>query len=783
MYLRFFVRSVSSLLILCVLVSSAFTQQVSPTENQSFAANVIVPQSRSFNFRGAVAEGVQIGEITANINIIEQVATTKLVISLTNPSNRQQEAELILPVPDGAAVRGFDFVGASKESTAKLLPKAEAKAIYQSIVSKQRDPALLEFIGYNLIRSSVFPVPAKGKQQVSLIYENILPADGDRVDYVLPRSDSFESTATPWKITTNIRTKKPLATIYSPTHEITSERTNVNQAKATVSGNGGKMEPGAFRLSFLTEQNGITASLMAYPDPTIGGGYFLLLAGVPADARREKELGIKREVTIVLDRSGSMEGEKFKQAQAAALQIVSGLEDGESFNIIDYSDSVSAFAANPVVKTGQSAADARKYLKGLKANGGTNIKDALVEALKQNPMERSLPLVLFLTDGLPTVGERRETAIRSMTKEANTFRRRIFTFGVGYDVNAPLLTALANESRSASTFVLPNEDVEVKVSQVFRRLTGPVLAEPVLTTLDSSNAIDTQKVRELQPVELNDVFEGDQIVLLGQYRGDGELKFRIQGNYLGEQKTFQFEFDLSKSTTRNSFVPRLWANRKIARLIDQISQAGADNSTASIGSPQRNMPMSSAAIPPTNISTPIDPKIKELVDEIVRLSTEFGILTEYTSFLAMDGTDFSNREEINRQATDNFVGRAQQTRTGMAGVNQQVNIGAQSSQVSMNRSNVFLNSQMQRVEITNVQQIQDRTFFRRENRWVDARLLERGKEIKPDKTIEFGTKEFDAFVEQLVKEGRQSLLALKTDLLLLQDSKVILVKMPKQETK
>lgn len=782
MYLRFCVRSVSSLLILCALVSSAITQQVSPTETQSFAANVIVPQSRSFNFRGATAEAVQISEVTANINIIEQVATTKLIISLTNPSGRQQEAELLVPVPDGAAVRGFDFVGSSKESTAKLLPKAEAKAIYQSIVSKQRDPALLEFAGYNLIRSSVFPVPAKGKQQVSLIYENILPADGDRIDYVLPRSDSFESTATPWKITTNIRTKKPLATIYSPTHEITSERAGANQAKATVNGNGGKMEPGAFRLSFLTEKNGVTASLMAYPDPTIGGGYFLLLAGVPADARREKELGIKREVTIVLDRSGSMEGEKFKQAQAAALQIVSGLEDGESFNIIDYSDSVSTFAPNPVVKTAQSAADARKYLKGLKANGGTNIKDALVEALKQNPMERSLPLVLFLTDGLPTVGETRETAIRSTTKEANSYKRRIFTFGVGYDVNAPLLTALANESRSASTFVLPNEDVEIKVSQVFRRLTGPVLAEPVLTTLDAGNAIDTQKVRELQPVELNDVFEGDQIVLLGQYRGDGELKFRLQGNYLGEQKTFQFEFDLSKSTTRNSFVPRLWANRKIARLIDEITQAGADNSSASIGRPPRNMPMSSA-VTPTAATTPIDPKIKELVDEIVRLSTEFGILTEYTSFLATDGTDFSKRDEINRQATDNFVGRAQQTRTGMGGVNQQMNNTTQSSQVSMNRSNVFLNSQMQRVEITNVQQIQDRTFFRRENRWVDARLLERGKEIKPDKTIEFGTKEFDVFVEQLVKEGRQSLLALRTDLLLLQDGKIILVKMPKQETK
>lgn len=786
MSLHFRRRCVSAFLILSALVSGAIAQRM--TESQPFAANVIVPQSRAFNFRGAAREGVQISEVSADINIIEQVATTKLTISLNNPSNRQQEAELLVPVPDGAAVRGFDFVGSAKESTAKLLPKAEAKAIYQSIVSKQRDPALLEFVGYNLIRSSVFPVPAKGTQKVLLIYENILTADGERIDYALPRSDSFEASATPWKITTNIRTKKPLVTIYSPTHEITSERASDNQAKTTVKG-GGKIEPGAFRLSFLTEKSGVTATLMAYPDPKIDGGYFLLLAGVPADARRTKEQGIKREVTIVIDRSGSMQGEKFKQAQAAALQIISGLEDGETFNIIDYSDSIATFSANAVVKNAKNATEARKYVNSLRADGGTNIHDALVEALKQKPAEKSLPLVLFLTDGLPTVGVVGETAIRNDTKLSNTYKRRIFTFGVGFDVNAPLLTALANESRSASTFVLPNEDVEVKVSQVFRRLSGPVLAEPTLTTLDVSNAVDTRSVRELQPAELNDVFEGDQIVLMGQYRGSGALKFRLEGNYLGEQQTFQFEFDLSKSTTRNSFVPRLWASRKIARLIDQISQAGADNdSMAAITSsriPPRMASSASIRVPPTSSSVPlaVDPRIKELVDEIVRLSTEFGILTEYTSFLALDGTDFSNRADISRQATDNFVNRAQMTRSGMGGVNQQMNTNAQSSQVSMNRSNFFLDSRMQRVEITNVQQIQDRTFFRRDNRWVDARLLEREKEIKPDKTIEFGTKEFDEFVEKLVSEGRQSLLALKTDLLLLQDGKIILVKMPKEETK
>jgi len=772
-------RLLSFLCALCLTFSSfsqTQAQQIATSETQPFAANVIVPQSSVISFRSInPTERIKITAVEAEINIVEQIATTKLIISLANPTNRQEEAEMLVPVPDGAVVRGFDFVGSAKEPTAKLLPKAEAKAIYKSIVSKQRDPALLEFTGYNLIRSSVFPVTAKGNQQIRLIYENLLNADQERVDYVLPRSESFDSVATPWKITTNIRVKKPLVTVYSPTHEITSERANAYQIKTTVNGNG-KLEPGSFRLSFLTEKNGVTASLMAYPDPKIDDGYFLLLAGVPADAQRAKEQGIKREVTIVLDRSGSMnDDDKFKQAQSAALQIIGGLEDGESFNIIDYSDNVAMFAKSPVVKSGKNTNEARKYLKSLRADGGTNIHDALVEALRQKPTEKTLPLVLFLTDGLPTVGETRETAIRSAMKQTNIYKKRIFSFGVGYDVNAPLLNALSNESRSTSTFVLPNEDVEVKVSQVFRRLSGPVLAEPILTTLDAGGAVDTRTARELQPAELNDVFEGDQVVLFGQYRGNGALKFQLQGNYLGEARTFQFEFDLSKATTRNSFVPRLWASRKIARLIDQISQAGADTNTATTLTQTRT-----AATNSFKPSTTIDPKLKELVDEIVRLSTEFGILTEYTSFLALDGTDFSKQEEIKQLASSNVISRAQQTRTGMDAVNQAMNNNFQSTQISINRSNFYFDQNMQRVEIKTVQQIQDRTFFRRENRWVDARLLERGKEIKPDKVIEFGTNEFDDLVEKLVSEGRQGLLALKADLLLIQDGKIILVKMPKE---
>lgn len=711
--------------------------------------NIIVPQSRPHIIPG-VPQPVRVAAVAADVTITDRVATTALEVTLENPSGRPQEAELVVPVPDGAVIRSFGYDGAGPEPTAKLLPKDEARAIYREIVSRLRDPALLEFAGYNLVRSSVFPVPAQGRERVRLTYENVLAADGDRVDYVLPRSESFEAASVPWTITARIESSRPVSTVYSPSHEIGAERRGPGRFDVSLATHS-KVVPGPFRLSYLAEGAGVSASLVAYPDPTIGGGYFLLLAGVPAAGPKERPR-VRREVTLVFDRSGSMAGQKIQQARAAALQVLQGLEPGEAFNVVDYSDSVASFSQVPVSKNGATEADARAYVERLRDGGGTNIRDALVEALRARPDAGALPIVLFLTDGLPTVGETREAAIREAVLAANEHKRRVFTFGVGYDVNAPLLTGIATATRGATTFVLPNENVESKVSEVFRRLTGPVLAEPRLAVLDASGAVTTRAARELLPATLPDLFDGDQLVLLGQYQGSGPITFRLSGDYYGQTRDFAFTFDLGRASARNAYVPRLWASRKIAVLVDAIQQAGADRS----GLP--------------------DARMKELVDEIVRLSIQFGILTEYTSFLATDGTPIATREQITATATESLQSRAMEDRTGAGGVNQALNVQAQAKAGAVNRSNLYLDKDMKRVEITSVQQINDRTFFNRRGRWVDARVLEREATLKPDEVVEFGTPAFDRLVDRLVAEGRQGVLALGGDTLLVVDGRTVLLK-------
>jgi Ca-activated chloride channel family protein len=240
------------------------------------------------------------------------------------------------------------------------------------------------------------------------------------------------------------------------------------------------------------------------------------------------------------------------------------------------------------------------------------------------------------------------------------------------------------------------------------------------------------------------------------------------------------KFDLSKVTTRNAFVPRLWASRKIARLVEIITEDGAE-STASYyyRKAASAVAYNSAGITPTaSPAAEYDPKLKELVDEIIRLSTEFGVLTEYTSFLATEGTDLNDMVRLNTQARESLVNNAQNVRSGMGGVTQASNVSAQINQSSANRSNTYLAQNMQRVEITTVQQITDRTFFKRNNRWVDANAL-KNEAAKPDRVIEFGTPEFYKLVDQLVREGREGILALSGELLLVVEGKTVLIKAPK----
>lgn len=723
--------------------------------------DIIVPQRHIVR-----PDVIGLESVLVDVKITDRVATTSMAVTLHNPTGSPREAQLVLPVPSGAAIRSFGLDAISAEPNAILLPSAEARKIYREIVSKMVDPGLLEFIGTDLIRSSVFPVPANEQATFRVVYEHALPAESGRFEYVLPRSESLDQSGVAWTINLDLHTTRPIGLLYSPTHALDEKRISSERMAVKVLDAG---EPGPFRMYFVfAGEGGAGMTTLLYPDPRVGngkGGYFMCFLDAPQSSEGSP---MKREVTLVIDRSGSMRGEKIDQAKAAALQIIEALDDGERFNIVDYSDTIERFASESVVKTDDTVRQVRSYIATIKAVGGTNIHGALLEAVRPEPQAKTLPIILFLTDGLPTVGPTSETEIRESISKANTHERRIFTFGVGFDVNAPLLTALAMASRAAPAFVAPGEDVEVAVGRVFTKLSGPVLALPELRTVSAELTVGPSPIRELMPSALPDVFAGEQLIVLGQYTTDDQMTMQIVGDDRGKQRRFSTVAKPSEASATNSFVARLWAQRKIGTLIDAIRQAGADGQLQ-----------------------PDDPRYKELVDEVVALSQEYGILTEYTSFLAVEDL---YRQNIDTDGEIQYkLGReAIRERSGERGVQAEVTNQARQTQRRVDASKddalmvYSINSALQPSSgrgggapggnsvpiffgvttgqsITkSVQSIAGRSFYLRGNRWLEADLLDKADD-KPDRVIAFGTDAYDAFVEELVDAKLQAILGLNTD--------------------
>ncbi|MBX3462734.1 MAG: VWA domain-containing protein [Planctomycetes bacterium] len=697
---------------------------------------------------------VQVTAVAASVRILDRAATTTLQFELHNPGPRDQEAVLLVPVPEGAAVSQFAFEGMAAEPTARILGRDEARRLYDEITRKLRDPALLEFAGLSCLRSSVFPVPAGGHQRIRFTYDHVLDGDGDRLDYVLPRSEMLANGA-PWRITVELQARAEIGVCYSPSHDLQTTRRGAKALSLRV-GERSERDPGAFRLCFTTtaDPSGPTAALFAYPDPTIGGGYFLLLANAPQPGNTAP---MQREVTLVLDRSGSMAGRKLEQATAAALQVLEALADGEGMQILDYGNDVARAFPRPVAKDKATMAAARDYLAAIRPHGGTNIHDALLEALRTEALPGTLPLVLFLTDGLPTVGPTSEKQLNAMVAAANRSARRVFCFGVGNDVNVPLLDRIADTTRAVTTYVLPEEDVEVKVARTFARLGQPVLAGPELAL--ASDADGGGRLREVMPRTLPDLFAGDQLVVLGQYRGEAPLPFVLKGRAPGGDASFAFTLPVTTASTAYGFVPRLWASRQIGFLVDELRQQGGD-----LGGPLA-----------TGVRDPFhDPRLRELRDEILRLSARFGVLGEYTAFLATEGSRLDDWQSLTMACQGSLSTRAFATRSGIAAVNQGSNLWAQKGQNVANPRNLYLDAEMKAVETNAVQQVCDRAFLRRGNTWIDGNSVARQR-LDVDQRIELGSPGFFALVRRLEAESRSGVLSLRGDILLEVDGKNVLV--------
>jgi Ca-activated chloride channel family protein len=530
-----------------------------------------------------------------HIAIEDQVAVTKVEQTFRNHTDRPLEAIYAFPVPKGASVRKFTMWVDNKEVAGEMIEADKARQIYTDIVRRTQDPGLLEYIGNNLLRVKVFPVPARGDQKMTLSFTSVAPRDDTLVEYVYPLKTDGKATRTleKFSIQATIKAQHPIQNIYSPTHAIAISRPNDREATVHFERDQAILDKD-FQLFYAVGDKDVGLTALINRPISTENGYFMLL--VSPRVEMSKSQTIPRDMVLVLDTSGSMRGVKMEQAKKALKYCLDSMEPKDRFGVINFATTVNKYKGGLVDSTPEQLDEARKWVSTLEATGGTAINDALAAALDMRTSDPGRTFtIVFFTDGCPTIGETNPQKILKNVEAKNTANTRIFTFGVGDDVNATMLDQLAEQTRALSTYVRPAEDIEVKVSGLYSKISHPVLANLKLTT--GKNVSMT----EVYPPQLPDLFHGGQLVVLGRFSGQGPAAVTLSGTVGMETKEFVYETTFPAKTTEDkSFVEHLWARRKVGYLLDQIRANGEK---------------------------------KELVDETVALAKKYGIATPYTSYL------------------------------------------------------------------------------------------------------------------------------------------------------
>jgi Ca-activated chloride channel family protein len=551
------------------------------------AAGLLIPDDRSVPPLAMVRHDVSIA-------IEDQVAVTHIEQIFRNHTSRPLEATYIFPVPKNASVKRFSMWVNGKETPGELIPAERARQIYTDIVRRTLDPSLLEWMDTNLLKLRIFPVPPHGDQRIGLSYTSVAAADAGVVSYTYPVRAAGKSAVTSENVSLRavIKSQRPVQNVYSPTHAIAVTRSSDHEVQVALEEGQGGLDRD-FQLYYGLGDQAIGLTALVQRPVSSEPGFFLMLMSPRIDSGMA---AVPRDIVLVLDTSGSMRGAKMDQARRALQYCLSHLNAADRFGLISFATTVSRYRDQLVPASREQLEDARRWVEQLEATGGTAIDDALGSALALGQGDKSRGLtIVFFTDGAPTIGETDPQKILRNVTIKNASSTRIFTFGVGDDVNAMLLDQLAEQTRALSTYVRPAENIEAKVSSLYSKMSHPVMTDLHLSMGDNVRLID------MYPPQLPDLFSGAELMVLGRYTGQGPAALRLTGTVVGEPREFVYETTFPERTTQDkSFVEHVWARRKVGYLLDQIRANGEK---------------------------------KELIDEVMALAKKYAIATPYTSYL------------------------------------------------------------------------------------------------------------------------------------------------------
>ncbi len=573
---------------------------------------------------------------TVDVVITDRVAEVTAEFVYKNTGRVDLEGTFLFPLPDQAAVDDFSLFVNGEEIKAELFDRERARAIYENIVRRQKDPALLEFADQNLLKASIYPITPRDGAKVRLYYTYPVPADFNTADFVYPLSVEKLEAYDDCKITINVevRSSGALRTVYSPTHTVSINQPDQNSAWVTCTPTTRNQRSLDFHLLIANSNDKVSAHFLTGIDDE-GIKYFMGMVspGVP-----DNDEILPKDIVFCLDRSGSMEGEKIEQAKNALRFCLNGFNEQDRFGLVIFNSDIDSFDRGLVAATQAAKANAIQYFEKMQATGGTFIDGALQASLRMFEKSTRPKYLVFLTDGLPTVGTRNTDEILRNVRKENKHNVRIFSWGVGYDLNGGFVNDVAAQNKGVSSYVEPGQDIEVELSHFFEKINRPVLADCKLD-------IQGVRITEIYPREMPDLFAGSEVIVVGRYEGGSPVTATLSGRSGTMFKQFTFATNFQPERGRHTFLPKLWAGRRIGYLMDDLRKNGETD---------------------------------EVVTEIVGLSKKYGIITPYTSFLAApELPDLDAAISIRGDRADNWLGAADEKAN-------RANIGASNLQKSTN---------------------------------------------------------------------------------------------------
>ena len=572
---------------------------------------------------------LELKEVKVAAKIRDQVAQTTLEQTFYNPSNRRIEGTYIFPIPENAEIESFQMEINGNMTKGEILNAKKAKEIYEKIVRESKDPALMEYSDKAIFKIRIFPIEPKKEKKIKIKYKELLKKDGRMNAYKFPlRAEKFlTNPVNQISLKISIDSENELKSIYSPSHKIAIEREGKKRALLSYKEKD-ILPENNFEILFSTHQDdesSIGFDFITYKEKGNETGYYAMLIS-PGNWRPDTL--IPKDVIFVLDSSGSMRVKKLDQAKSAINFCLKSLNKTDQFEIIRYSTETESLFGNLKSANKKNLDLAKDFIQNIEAGGGTAIEEALLEAIKTSTPKNLKNLkrprqIIFITDGRPTIGETRtDEIIARITKTHQPIKKntRIFSFGIGTDVNTKLLDLISQKTKASTEYVLPEENIELKISRFYSKV-----AQPVMTNISIQNE-STVRLSEEYPKDLPDLFKGDQLVTLGRYKINqkNEENFRalMQGSIAGKQVKFNLNEKINPNRD-NAFIARLWATRKVGYLLEEIRLHGES---------------------------------EELKDTVVKLARKWGIVTPYTSYLILEdeesrGVPISRQSIGNRQVT------------------------------------------------------------------------------------------------------------------------------------